>query len=116
MGIDVWAICDDIPINFPMPYINNYLTVNLRDRLSFDYLKGILELYTCGKTFPLSDDMFDYGDDHSVSCPYDGCKMKFNFHLPSQPGKLQPGELQPGETIKCPQCLKNMVMVKRYKT
>lgn len=38
-GIDVWAICDDVLINFPMPYINNYLTVGLKHKTAFNYLK-----------------------------------------------------------------------------
>ena len=34
-GIDVWAICDDVLINFPMPYINNYLAVSLKHEPAF---------------------------------------------------------------------------------
>ena len=98
LGIDVWAICDDVLINFPMPYINNYLTVSLRNRPAFDYLRDILERYKGGQTFPLSYVAAD-GNNLYVSCPYDDCKMEFNLHV----------SLQSGEKIRCPQCLKNMV-------
>ena len=98
LGIDVWAICDDVPINFPMPYINNYLTVSLRHRPAFDYLRGILEMYKKGQTFPYPY-VGDDGHNFDVSCPYDDCKMEFNLHV----------SLQSGEKIRCPQCLKSMV-------
>lgn len=102
LGIDVWAICDDVLINFPMPYINNYLTVSLRHRSAFDYLRGILEMYKRGQTFP-----FPYkhsGKKLGVSCPYDNCKMDFNLHV----------RLQPGKEIRCPQCLKRCVFEKGF--
>ena len=86
LGIDVWAICDDVLINFPMPYINNYLTVSLKHRPAFDYLRGILEDYKNGRTF-----RFPYvsplGNDLGIICPYDDCKMEFNLHVSLQPGK-----------------------------
>ena len=98
LGIDVWAICDDVLINFPMPYINNYLTVSLRHRPAFDYLREILEAYKEGKNFSFPH-VDDSGNDFGVSCPYDNCKMEFNLHV----------ELQPGDEIKCPQCLGDVV-------
>ena len=98
LGIDVWAICDNIVINFPMPYINNYLTVGLRDRLAFDYLKEILEAYKNGRNFPFPF-VDGSGDNFGVSCPYGDCKMEFNLHV----------ELHPGDEIKCPQCLREVV-------
>ena len=97
MGIDVWVICDDVLINFPIPYFNNYLTVSLRHRPTFDYLREILEEYKKGRTFPYPyiDDLGNY----DVSCPNDDCKIEFNLHM----------SLQPGEKIRCPQCLNDMV-------
>ena len=47
-GIDVWVICDDESINFPVPYLNNYLTVSLRHRDAFDYLVQNLDNYARG--------------------------------------------------------------------
>jgi len=97
LGIDVWAVCDDVLINFPMPYINNYLTVSLKHRPAFDYLRLVLEEYRSGRIFP-----FRYidvqGKDFGVTCPYNNCQAEFNLHV----------KLQPGEKIRCPQCLKDM--------
>jgi len=95
VGIDVWAICDDVLINFPIPYINNYLTVSLKHKPAFDYLRGILQEYKNGQTFS-----YPYRD-FEIICPYDDCKMEFNFHV----------ELEPGGKIRCPQCLRDMKIV-----
>ena len=94
-GIDVWAICDDVLINFPMPYINNYLTVSLKHKSAFDYLRGILQEYKNGRTFPYPYEDFD------MICPFNDCKMEFNFHE----------KLGPGGKIRCPQCLRDMEIV-----
>ena len=95
--IDVWAICDDVLINFPMPYINNYLTVSLRRKDAFNFLRGVLENYRDGHTYPFP------GRDET-QCPYKDCKMEFNLHV----------SLQPGKKIRCPQCLRNMVFPKGH--
>jgi len=97
-AIDVWAICDDVLINFPMPYINNYLTVSLKHKPAFDYLRFVLEEYKRGEVFPVP--YVDVrGKRLDVACPRDDCGTEFNLHV----------ELQPGEEIRCPQCLKDMV-------
>ncbi len=103
LGIDVWAICDDVSINFPMPYINNYLTVSLKHRAAFDYLRGVLENYNGGLKFPFPY-REAYGKNYGVSCPYYNCKMEFNLHV----------KLKPGEKIKCPQCLREMTFHKGH--
>ena len=92
VGIDVWAICDDVLINFPIPYINNYLTVSLKHKPAFDYLRDVLREYKIGQTFSYPYENFD------IICPYDDCKMEFNFHV----------ELEPEGKIRCPQCLRDM--------
>lgn len=94
-GIDVWSICDDVDINFPMPYVNNYLTVSVRHKEAFEYLRYILEQYGAGKTYPCSDPT----DPKFARCPYDDCRIEFNLHV----------ILQKGEKIACPQCLRSMV-------
>lgn len=98
-GIDVWAICDDVCINFPMPYINNYLPASLRRREIFDYLRDILEQYKRGLTFPFGYVVDPVGRNKGIACPYEGCKMQFNLHV----------SLQAGGTVRCPQCLEDMV-------
>jgi len=95
-GIDVWAVCDDVSINFPMPYINNYLTVSLKHEPAFNYLREVLELYERGQTFP-----FPYAGpfgNTGVKCPYDDCQMEFNLHV----------SLPRGGIIRCPQCLRDI--------
>src|SRR3989339_89756 len=64
LGIDVWAICDDVFINFPMPYINNYFPIKLKPmtKINFSlglktdidliYLKHIIESYDSNMKFP----------------------------------------------------------------
>ena len=88
-------IGDDVLINFPMPYINNYLTVSLKHKSAFDYLRGILQEYKNGWTFPYPYEDFD------IICPFNDCKMEFNFHE----------KLGPGGKIRCPQCLRDMEIV-----
>lgn len=95
-GIDVWAICDNIDINFPMPYINNYLAVGLKYDVPFNYLKQILESYKNGQSY--SYPLFYKNQDISTKCPHDDCNMEFNLHVRVPPNKL----------IKCPQCLRDI--------
>ncbi len=103
LGIDVWAICDDVKINFPMPYINNYLTVSLKHRPAFDYLKSVLTKYKKGKTFTFPfknpSNIMPSGRNLGIRCPYENCKMEFNFHV----------KMPAGSEATCPQCLKTMV-------
>lgn len=90
-GIDVWAICDDVLINFPMPYINNYLPASLKHRTAFDYMRGVLENYNKGVSYPTPTNK-------TIHCHYDDCEMGFNLHV----------RLQHGEKIRCPQCLRDI--------
>jgi hypothetical protein len=92
-GIDVWVVCDDELINFPVPYLNNYLTVSPRHKESFDFLVENLDMYTRGITtnFPNAKQL--------IECPYDdNCKAIFNF----------PVQVEAGEKILCPQCLREI--------
>jgi len=95
-GIDVWVICDDVAINFPVPYLNNYLTISLRHKNSFDYFVGVLRKYAEGvkTTFPEPK--------HLVRCGYDDCKGIYNLQV----------RLRLGEGIICPQCLRIMTFPK----
>jgi len=99
LNIDVWVICDDVRINFPVPYFNNYLPFpfSLRNNESFKYMRGVLECYNAGSRFSyphVDSDGFSIG----TCCPYEGCSIKFNLHA----------TLQPGEAILCPCCLKEI--------
>jgi len=100
-GIDVWAVCEDVLINFPMPYINNYCTANIARHGTFRYFKKfILPLYKQGNSFS-----FPYidlrGKNIGVTCPHKDCKAEFNLHL----------TLEPGSVITCPQCLNGIELI-----
>jgi hypothetical protein len=90
-GIDVWAICDGVDVNFPMPYVNNYFIFDMKIKWTFEYMRSILENYGLGNTFP-----FPY-EESGTRCPY--CRIEFNLHNP----------LSPGYVITCPQCLRKFV-------
>jgi hypothetical protein len=90
-GIDVWAVCDDVSTNYPIPYINNYLTVSLKRPDTSKYLRAILKEYKAGKTFP-APTFFN----HWLGVTCYNCGIRFNLHV----------TLKPGGTIICPQCLK----------
>ena len=99
-GIDVWAICDDVEINFPMPYVNNYLpNVKLDDPNVFNFLKGILEAYKTVPSLPattiIQTGLFSPQmiNDVFMQCP--NCKIEYNLR------KI----ISPGEHVRCPQCL-----------
>lgn len=98
LGIDVWAICDDVLINFPMPYINNYMTVSLGRSDAFSYMRTVLEGYDSGRTFKYPYIVPNEGS-AGVYCGYGDCKMEFNLHV----------SLKPGESIICPQCLRPLL-------
>ncbi len=94
-GIDVWAICDDVLINFPMPYINNYLNITLRRNDTFNYMRFVLDEYIKGRNFSFP---YIHQNDGSagVFCAYEECRMEFNFHI----------MWKQGTEIICPQCLR----------
>ena len=91
-GIDVWVVCDGMEINFPVPYLNNYLTISLRNKASFKYMVNCLKDYNKGK-------VFRFPGDYATSCPHENCGAEFNLHI----------KLHPRQTIKCPQCLRNII-------
>ena len=97
-GIDVWAVCDDVLLNFPMPYINNYLTLSLRRPDAFNFMRFVLKEYTQGRNFS-----FPYVSQRdgnaAVFCAYKDCRMEFNLHV----------MWKKGYSIRCPQCLKSLI-------
>lgn len=96
-GIDVWAICDEVKINFPMPYVNNYFISGLKRKPETDYIRIVLERYRERESFSVEISNEELG----VKCPYDNCRMEFNLHSPTN--------LKSKSQIKCPQCLKDIV-------
>ncbi len=110
-GIDVWAICDDVLINFPMPYVNNYLTVSLKHRSAFDYLRNVVEKYEKGETFKVNY-INQSGKNISAVCPHDGCKLVFNLHVKIK--SISEAEDSRLSRIRCPQCLGDMYFFKGH--
>ena len=103
-NIDVWSICDDVAINFPMPYINNYCTISVKKKDAFNYMKSVLEEYVNGRNFSYPSIHTPTGKSRGVVCPYADCKMEFSLHV----------ILEPNAQIVCPQCLRNMVFAKGH--
>jgi hypothetical protein len=97
-GIDVWVCCDDVDINFPVPYFNNYAIGGLDSKDNFEYIKDVLTTYNNGKTYSMP--IWDI----STRCPYENCGIGFNLH----------STLPVNTTIKCPQCLRDMVFEKGF--
>jgi hypothetical protein len=99
-GIDVWALCDKgIVINFPMPYITNYVTVGIDTKLKLDFFRDAFKKYEKNNAYkyPYKEMRADREIwDYSISCPYEDCRIKFNL--------MQ--EYTDKNTITCPQCLK----------
>lgn len=112
LGIDVWAICDDVMINFPMPYINNYYPMKLLPLTRFNpviglkrdhtyiYLKNIIDKYSIGNCFPFQKNLSSLP--LGITC--DHCGAQFNLHL-----------IVRQLLIRCPQCLKNIFIGKFFK-
>lgn len=91
-GIDVWVICDNLEINFPVPYLNNYTLTISNDESSIGFIRLVLEEYVKGKTFPLG--IFK----RNVACAHHDCKVEFNFHT----------TMSANTDFVCPTCLKNI--------
>jgi len=93
-GIDVWVLCENVDINFPVPYFNNYAIYG-----QAKWIRGILEDYIEGETFP-------YGKKAKWKdyCPYKNCGAKFNMH----------SIIEIDGKVVCPTCLRKMVYKKGH--
>jgi len=101
-GIDVWVVCDDVKINFPVPYFNNYSPFSFRDEPNFSIMRGWLEIYNKGYTFPAPGKDIER---KFTFCPYnDDCGIEFNLHA----------TLEPEAEIICPACLRTIVHRKGF--
>jgi hypothetical protein len=97
-GKDVWVICDNVVINFPVPYINNYMNTRLPESVYFGYLRMILEDYQNGVRFRYPYTNPQTNEYLGVVCPNGKCRLEFNLH----------NVLLPGQVINCPSCLKQI--------
>ncbi|MBA7473901.1 hypothetical protein ES707_09247 [subsurface metagenome] len=98
-GIDVWVYCDNVKINFPVPYFNNYAVYGMRTKRNFEFLRSILTKYNRGETFAAPI------EGKYTHCPRKECGIDFNLH----------SKLPLGTKIRCPQCLRNMVFKKGFR-
>jgi len=99
-GIDVWVFCDNnVEINFPVPYFNNYAIYGMSTKNNFEFLRNILTSYNGGETFTAPI------DGKYIHCPYKECGIDFNLH----------SQLPADTKIKCPQCLRNIVFEKGFR-
>lgn len=92
LGIDVWVVCDNVEVNFPVPYLNNYSLYGLSGK-KLEFMVSVLRSYANGNNFPLGY------DNRSIDCPHRTCGSKYNLH--SYVGK--------GKSVKCPTCLRPIV-------
>jgi len=94
-GIDVWVICDSVPINFPVPYLNNYAIWGIQREHppSLAWIKWVFTEYSNGRSIPI-----DREPKIKCICPYDGCKSIFNLH----------SEIPKNGEVPCPTCLRTM--------
>ena len=74
LGIDVWVLCNNVNINFPVPYLNNYSIGGIETNAD-GFERWILRQYVEGMTFP-----FGFNEKRRLFCPYEDCGSKFNFH------------------------------------
>jgi len=95
-GLDVWVVCDNVEINFPVPYLSNYSVGGLyssdEDETGIGFMREILENYKRGSRFLLG------ALKRNISCPNDDCKAMFNLH----------SVIPKGGTVVCPTCLQTM--------
>jgi hypothetical protein len=96
--MDVWVICDDVKINFPVPYLSNYLPESLQHREVFDFFVEILKVYTQYKKLEFPDKKY------GLWCPNQSCQIPFNLWISAEPSDM----------VICPHCLKQIVFTEKF--
>ncbi len=91
LGIDVWVLCDEIGINFAVPYLNNYLPYSIQGESNFKLFVDVLQGYASGKKN-------DLNNIDAVTCPYSDCSISYNLYA----------VVPKGGEIVCPCCLRAM--------
>ena len=64
----------DIPVRFPVPYLNHYVLYDPKNREHLDYIRGVIEIY---KQAPFLRKIPFYA---RINCPNNGCKISFSLH------------------------------------
>ena len=100
--MDVWVLCDDVTINFPVPYLNNYFPMGLGEGKTeaFDFFVEVLKNYEKGYSYPCPYPDFypDFGLVDLVECISCGAMFNLTLDVPS------------GDSIICPQCLQELIL------
>lgn len=84
-GKDVWVFEQDGSfIEFPIPYLSDYMIYNLEDTNHFDYVRGIIEGYrNIGYLLPLGVDnrtKRKIPKGIAVTCPHQNCGSHYSMH------------------------------------
>jgi len=84
-GKDVWVFEQtDSAIEFPIPYLTDYMIYNLEDAYHFDYVRGIIEGYrNLAALFPLGVDnrtKRSIPKGIAVTCPHQNCGAHYSMH------------------------------------
>jgi hypothetical protein len=87
-SIDVWVLCEDVSINFPVPYFNHYQPF----ATDIDWLRSILETYARAGYLASPSELL-------IVCPNRDCGVEYFFwgHNHTRPFD-----------VACPQCLQTM--------
>jgi hypothetical protein len=91
LGIDVWVFCDDVVINFPVPYLNQYLPDNLKSKAVFDSFVAKLNFYRLYPRVPFP--LKSLEKNYLYECP--ACGAVYNLYI----------TIRRGEDLTCPSCL-----------
>jgi len=92
-GKDVWVICDNVRINFPVPYLSHYEVwgFDVEDKESLDFWKRHFAEYRDKKKA-------DPNPFRKTSCPYEPCKAEFELY----------SNIEENGSIVCPTCLRGI--------
>jgi hypothetical protein len=92
--IDIWVICDDVRINFPVPHLTFYLPYSLRRDEVLSNFNWHFTLYQTRQRmpYPLTEDQKIW----CIVCPY--CHNEYNLYA----------RIPKGQTVICPTCLKEL--------
>jgi hypothetical protein len=92
LGIDVWVVCNNVEINFPVPYLNNYSIGSIQTKAD-GFERDVLQNYLQGKSYP-----FGYNEKKKLFCLHKDCGAKYNFH----------NVMDVDSTVDCPTCLQKI--------
>jgi hypothetical protein len=84
-GKEVWVFEPmNLSIDFPIPYITDYMPYNLEIQEHFDYIRGSMEAYKSPvPIFPVGVEGRDkryVPKGILVNCPHPNCQLKFHLH------------------------------------